>query len=90
MKVNFKIRFKNKVFLLSLISTSVLLVYQVLGLFGIAPTVSKDELLNTAGTLFTLLATLGVIVDPTTAGASDSERVLNENAERGENGGSRQ
>lgn len=76
MKINWKVRFKNKTWLITFIAAVVALVYQILGLCGIIPTVSQDTLLSIAGMMINLLVMLGVVVDPTTAGASDSERAL--------------
>lgn len=76
MKINWKVRFKNKTWLITFIAAVLALVYQVLGLCGIVPGVTQETLLNVAGMMINLLVMLGVVVDPTTAGASDSERAL--------------
>ena len=76
MKINWKARFKNKAFLITFITLIVAFVYQILGLFGVVPSVSEDVVMNFFTIVINLLATLGVIVDPTTPGAGDSERAL--------------
>lgn len=76
MKINWKARFKNKAFLVTFVTLIVAFVYQLLGLFGIVPSVSEDVIMNFLTIAINLMATLGVIVDPTTPGASDSERAL--------------
>jgi phi LC3 family holin len=76
MKINWKARFKNKAFLITFITLIVAFVYQVLGLFGVVPSISEDTVMNFFTIVINLMATLGVIVDPTTPGASDSERAM--------------
>lgn len=76
MKINWKARFKNKAFLITFITLIVAFVYQLLGLFGVVPSVSEDVVMNFFTIVVNLMATLGVIVDPTTPGASDSARAL--------------
>lgn len=74
--LNFKTRLKNKAFLAGLASVIVAAIYQVLGMCGITPAVSQSDVINIISLLLTLLAGLGVIVDPTTEGIKDSDRVL--------------
>ena len=76
MKINWKIRFKNKVWLTSFVGVVVGFIYQLLAMFGIVPVISEDNLLELLGMLITLLAGLGIIVDPTTKGVSDSDRAM--------------
>lgn len=76
MKINWKARFKNKAFVATFVTLIVTFVYQVLGIFDIVPSVSENEVMNVITLLVNVLATLGVLVDPTTPGASDSERAL--------------
>lgn len=77
MKINWKLRLQNKTTLVTLIALCVTFVYQLLGLFGVVPTVSQDEIINTIGLLVNILVVLGVVVDPTTAGVGDSTNALN-------------
>lgn len=76
MKINWRIRFKNKVWLLTFIGTIVAFAYQVCTLLGVVPKVAEDQVMDLVKILLTLLVGLGVIVDPTTAGTADSERAL--------------
>lgn len=76
MKINWKIRFKNKVWLLTFIGAVVAFVYQIGLMFGIAPKIAQDQIMELVKILLTLLVGIGVIVDPTTEGAADSERAL--------------
>lgn len=78
MKINWKVRVKNRAFWIAIIPALALLGKQVLELFGMNvdfTNVSK-ELLGIIETVFVILAIVGVITDPTTKGISDSERAL--------------
>ena len=76
MNINWKLRFQNKTTLTAIILALVALVYQVLGLFDIVPKISQDELTTVIGMVINLLCLLGIVVDPTTDGVSDSARAL--------------
>ena len=76
MKINWKVRIANKQFWLSVIP-AVLLVIQVVGaVFGYTLDFGDlgNKLLAVVNAVFALLVILGVVVDPTTQGVSDSER----------------
>lgn len=72
MKLNLKLRLKNKATLVGLVSILALLGNQVAGLFGVDYSAQIEQLVTISGTVLTLLAGLGVIVDGTTKGVSDS------------------
>ena len=76
MKINFKVRAKNPVFWLTVIPALVTFVYTVLGACGVVPSVSEDMIINIITAVVSALTALGVLVDPTTKGVSDSERAL--------------
>lgn len=78
MSINWKIRFKNKTFWLALIPAVLLLAQQVAGLFGVALDFGglKDQLTAIVGSVFALLAIMGVVADPTTVGVTDSIQAL--------------
>ena len=78
MSINWRVRAKNKTFWLALIPAVLLLVQQVAGLFGVALDFGQlqDQLVAIAGTVFALLAILGIVADPTTAGVRDSEQAM--------------
>ena len=82
MKINWKLRFQNKTTLTAIILALVALVYQVLGLFGVVPKISQDELTTVIGMVINLLCLLGIVVDPTTDGVSDSAHALTYDAPR--------
>ena len=76
MKINWKARLKNKAFLITFITLIIAFVYQVLGMFDVVPSISEDSLVNFLTILINILATLGVVVDPTTDGIKDSDRAM--------------
>ena len=70
MKLNLKLRLKNKTTLVAILGTVILLAQQL----GLKLPSNISELVNTA---ITLLVLLGVVTDPTTSGISDSKQALN-------------
>lgn len=78
MNINWKIRLQSKVFVISLLGLIFLLAQQVLAIFGINwdYTVINDQLTQVINTIFLILALVGVVKDPTTAGISDSENAM--------------
>lgn len=76
MKINWKLRLQNKTTLAAIVAAVIVLVYQVLGLIGMAPAVSQGAVEQTASMVINLLVLLGIVVDPTTAGTSDSEQAM--------------
>ena len=93
MKVNWKVRFRNKLWLSSFISAILAIVYTILDVLGIFPELSETHLSRLVEAVLLLLSLLGVIIDPTTVGVSDSNRACgyvepwNDNAESIEDGG---
>lgn len=76
MKINWLLRFKNKTVLLALLTCVATFVYQILGVAGVTAPVSEDVVMQYAGVALNLLVTMGVLVDPTTKGISDSNEAL--------------
>lgn len=74
--INWKLRLKNKTTLLALSVTVIAFVYQILGLFGVVPAVTEETVTQLVTMLINILAMLGIVVDPTTAGISDSNRAM--------------
>lgn len=72
--INWKVRLRNKTFWVTMIPAILLLVSQILGIFGLQIDFSElnTQLLAIVGTVFAILAVLGVAVDPTTKGVGDS------------------
>ena len=76
MKVNWKVRFKNKTWLTMFVSMIIGFAFNMMKLFDVAPAVTESFVMNVAGQILTFLGLIGVLVDPTTAGINDSERAM--------------
>ena len=76
MKINWKVRFKNKVWLTSFFAAVVTFIYTILGLLDIAPQVTRTEASDIIASLLMFLSLTGVIIDPTTSGFEDSNRAM--------------
>ena len=76
MNINWKLRLQNKTTLTTLILAIIAFVYQVLGIFGVVPGIDQNTMVNTCGLIINLLVAVGIVVDPTTAGISDSTKAL--------------
>lgn len=76
MKINWKLRFMNKTTLTAIILAIISLVYKILNLAGIIPEIEQQEIINVVLMVIDLLVLLGIVVDPTTAGVSDSTQAL--------------
>lgn len=78
MNINWKVRIKNKTFWLSLIPTVLVLIQVVMRTFGVELDFGElgNNLAAIVNTVFVLLGILGVVVDPTTAGVSDSSQAM--------------
>lgn len=78
MKINWKVRLKNKVFWLAVIPALFLVVQSVASLFGYDWdfVILNQQITAVINAVFALLAILGVVNDPTTAGITDSYRAM--------------
>ena len=76
--INWKVRIRNRNFWLALIPAVLLLAQSVAAALGFRLQLGDlgDKLLAIVNNLFALLAILGIVNDPTTAGLSDSENAL--------------
>lgn len=79
--INWTVRIKNKSFWLSLIPAVLLLVQVVAAVFGFTLDLGDigNKLLDVVNALFAVLAILGIVADPTTAGVGDSQQALGYN-----------
>lgn len=75
--LNIKIRLQNKTFLLTFLVAIVAFIYNILSLFNIVPQVTQGQIETIITMIVNFLVMIGIVVDPTTAGVGDSERVLN-------------
>ena len=76
--INWTVRLKNKAFWLSFIPAMLLLIQVVAAVFGFTLDLGElgEKLLAVVNALFAVLAILGIVTDPTTAGISDSKRAM--------------
>ena len=76
--MNWKVRIKNKTFWLTVIPAVLLLIQVVAAVFGYTLDFGDlgNKLLAVVNAVFALLAILGVVNDPTTAGVADSTQAL--------------
>lgn len=78
MKINWKVRFKNKAFWVAIIPATIVLIVAIASVFGIEIDLSaiSDRLLDVVNALFVVLSIVGIVVDPTTDGLTDSTQAL--------------
>lgn len=78
MKINWKVRIKNKVFWATLISALALLAQAVAAIFGytIDLTQLSGKIIAAVDALFGVLSIMGLVNDPTTEGLGDSQRAM--------------
>lgn len=77
--INWTVRIKNKNFWLAVIPAVLLLIQAVAAVFGYTLDLGDigNKLIAVVNAAFGVLVVLGVVVDPTTAGVSDSSRAMN-------------
>lgn len=76
MKINLKVRMKNKTFVITMLTTVIAFIYQILAMFEIVAPINKEQVTQVIMLLVNILVSIGILVDPTTKGVSDSERAL--------------
>lgn len=76
--INWLVRIKNKTFWIAIIPAILLLIQVVASVFGYELNLDElgNKLLDVVNAVFSILVILGVVVDPTTAGLSDSEQAM--------------
>lgn len=76
MKINWRIRFKNKLWLSAFIGAIVVFAFTMCRLFGVQLPLDESDVTRTVEAILTTLALVGVIQDPTTSGVSDSDLAM--------------
>lgn len=78
MNINWIVRIKNKAFWLALIPAVLLLIQVIAAPFGYKWdfVILNEQLTAIINAIFGVLAILGVVTDPTTAGVADSKQAL--------------
>ena len=82
--MNWKVRFKNKTWLTAFIALIISFIYQVLAMFDIAPVITQDSVIQAANLVLMMLSAMGVLIDPTTTGITDSRRAMSYTKPNGE------
>lgn len=77
-KINWKVRFANKMFWVTFIPQVLLVIQLILALIGINVDFGElgNQLIEIVNAVFMVLATIGIVIDPTTSGAKDSEQAM--------------
>lgn len=78
MRINWKVRIQNKMFWLAIIPAILVAVKSIADIFGVTIDISvlSGKLVSAVEAIFVVLAILGIVVDPTTKGVSDSDRAM--------------
>lgn len=76
--INWQVRIKNKAFWLALIPALLVLIQALAAPFGYQWDFAglQSELVAIVNAVFVLLSILGIVIDPTTEGVSDSELAM--------------
>lgn len=76
--INWTVRIKNKAFWLAMIPALLLLIQAVAAVFGYVIDMGDigNKLIAVVNAVFGVLAILGIVADPTTAGVGDSSQAM--------------
>ena len=76
--INWQVRIKNKNFWFTFIPAVLVLVQVVAAVFGFTIDLGEigNRLIDVVNALFVVLALLGIVTDPTTAGLGDSKQAM--------------
>jgi len=84
LKINWKVRLQHKQFWVSMVALLLVLANQIAELFGLDIKVYNEQVTALSETILGILALLGIIIDPTTNGVSDSNQALNYDKPKGD------
>lgn len=76
MSINWKLRLKNKATLIALVSAVMVFATSVAQALGFELPVTTAQVVDAAAAVLTVLAALGIVVDPTTSGVGDSSLAM--------------
>ena len=76
MKINWKVRFKNKIWLSAFIGAIVVFAFTMCRLFGVETPLDEYDVTRTVEAILTTLVLIGVLQDPTTPGVNDSDLAM--------------
>ena len=74
--INWTVRFQNRAFVVAFMTAIIAFIYQICGMFSIVPPIAEDMMTQFIAIVANLLVALGVLVDPTTKGITDSQRAM--------------
>ncbi len=82
MNINWKVRVKNKMFWITLIPAVLVLIQAVASVFGFTLDLGDigNKLVFLIEAIFVVLGILGIVIDPTTNGVTDSEQAMTYNS----------
>lgn len=76
MKINWKVRLKKKSFWITFVPSLMAVVISVFAIFGIDVTQQTTQITSVIMAILGVLASLGVVIDPTTKGLEDSDMAM--------------
>lgn len=76
MKINWKVRLQHKQFWMALIALLIVLANQIAGIFHVDITIYNEQVTAITETVLSILALLGIVIDPTSSGVSDSYQAM--------------
>lgn len=78
MKINWLVRIKNRNFWLAIIPATLVLIQVIANVFGYTLDLGDlgNKLIDVVNAVFVVLSILGIVIDPTTEGVSDSIQAL--------------
>ena len=76
--INWQVRIRNKNFWLTFIPAVIILIQVVVAVFGFDIDLGEigNRLIDVVNAVFVVLAILGIVTDPTTAGIGDSSQAM--------------
>lgn len=81
-KINWKLRLQNKTTLFALVADIVYILFSIVDIVQSFPNITPDQLISVGNLVIGVLVLLGIVVDPTTDGISDSDRAMDYTAPR--------
>lgn len=76
MRINWRVRIRSKAFWMGISGVTLGFIFNILGQLDVQSPVTQGLLSDFISTLLAILGALGVLVDPTTQGISDSRKAL--------------
>lgn len=79
MKMNWILRLQNKTTLTTLCIAIITAIYGIFAAVGFVPSITQEQATNLILTFIGIATSVGIVVDPSTKGFSDSNRVMGYN-----------